>query len=66
MLFRSIQELKEAGKSNREIANEIGVSHTAINKLETSDKCQKLPTPPTHFESEEAPNVINLLWVGGF
>jgi DNA-binding XRE family transcriptional regulator len=44
-----IQELKEEGKSRREIANEIGVSHTAINKLETSDKCQKFPDPSPSY-----------------
>lgn len=43
---QKIQELKEAGKSNREIANEIGVSHTAVNRLATSDKCQKFPDSP--------------------
>ena len=43
---QKIQELKEEGKSSREIANEIGVSHTAINKLETSDTCPKLPDSP--------------------
>ena len=48
---QKIQELKEEGKSSREIANEIGVSHTAINKLETSDKCQKFPDPaPSYLE----------------
>jgi len=51
---QKIQELKEEGKSSREIANEIGVSHTAINKLETSDKCQKFPDPsPSYFEPDD-------------
>lgn len=43
---QKIREMKEEGKSSREIANEIGVSHTAINKLETSDTCPKLPDSP--------------------
>lgn len=51
---KKIYELKEEGKSRREIANEIGVSHTAINKLETSDKCQKFPDPtPSYLEPDD-------------
>ncbi len=52
---KKIYELKEEGKSSREIANEIGVSHTAINKLETSDTCPKLPDSPTpeYFEPDD-------------
>ena len=47
---QKIRKMKEEGKSSREIANEIGVSHTAINKLETSDTCPKLSTPsPSHI-----------------
>ncbi len=59
---QKIHELKEEGKSSREIANEIGVSHTAINKLETSDTCPKLSTPspsnvipsPVSFQKQES------------
>jgi len=43
--------LKEEGKTQREIAEEIGISEAAISKNLTSDKCQKLssssPTPTT-------------------
>jgi len=54
-----IQELKEEGKSRREIANEIGVSHTAINKLETSDKCQKFPdSTPSYLEPDDADEAL--------
>ena len=46
---QKIQELKEEGKTQREIAEEIGISEAAISKNLTSDKCQKLssssPTP---------------------
>ena len=59
---QKIREMKEEGKSSREIANEIGVSHTAINKLETSDTCPKLSTPspsniipsPVQFQKQES------------
>jgi len=48
---QKIQELKEEGKTQREIAEEIGISEAAISKNLTSDKCQKLssssPTPTT-------------------
>jgi transcriptional regulator with XRE-family HTH domain len=47
--------MKEEGKSSREIANEIGVSHTAINKLETSDTCPKLPDSPEPSNVVKAP-----------
>jgi len=61
-----IQELKEEGKSRREIANEIGVSHTAINKLETSDKCQKFPDPtPSYLEPDDPTEALPISEVLG-
>jgi len=43
-----IQELKEEGKSQREIAEEIGVDHKAVSyQLGKNDKCQISPGSPT-------------------
>ena len=54
-----IQELKEQGKTQREIASEIGISEAAISKNLTSDKCQKLNLDPApDFSSSESSNVI--------
>jgi len=54
---QKIQELKEQGKTQREIAEELGVSQQAVSKNTTSDKCQKLSTPdsptPTYFEPDD-------------
>ena len=48
--IQKIQELKEEGKTQREIAEEIGVSQSAVNQNIRNDKCQNLsnadsPTP---------------------
>ena len=39
-----IQELKEEGKTQREIAEEIGIAHTTVGRqLVQNDKCQSAP-----------------------
>ena len=43
---QKIQELKEQGKTQREIAEELGVSQQAVSKNTTSDTCPKLPDSP--------------------
>ena len=61
-----IHEMKEEGKTNTEIAKELEVEEGAIrHHIRKNDNCHIYDSTPTHFESEEAPNVINLLWVGG-
>ena len=59
---QKIQELKEEGKTQREIAEEIGISEAAISKNLTSDKCQKLssssPTPTTPSPSNVIPSPV--------
>ena len=64
---QKIHEMKEEGKTQREIAEEIGVSQSAVNQNIRNDKCQNLsnadsPTP-THFESDssdEAPSISEM------
>lgn len=50
---QKIQELKEEGKTQREIAEEIGISEAAISKNLTSDKCQKLSSTPSYLEPDD-------------
>ena len=58
---QKIQELKEQGKTQREIAEELGVSQQAVSKNTTSDTCPKLSTPspsniipsPVKFQKQE-------------
>lgn len=53
---QKIQELKEEGKSQREIAEEIGISEAAISKNLTSDICPKLSPDspsPTYLEPDD-------------
>ena len=47
-----IQELREQGKTQREIAEEIGIAHQAVDyQLAKNDKCQILPDPtPSYLE----------------
>ena len=56
--IQMIQELKEEGKTQREIAEEIGISEAAISKNLTSDICPKLspdsPTPKTLEPDDKA------------
>ncbi len=52
-----IRELKEQGKTQRKIAEEIGVSQSAVNQNIRNDKCQNLsnadsPTPE-YFEPDD-------------
>ena len=59
---QKIQELKEQGKTQREIAEELGVSQQAVSKNTTSDTCPKLSTPspsnvipsPVQFQKQES------------
>lgn len=50
-----IQELKEEGKTQREIAEEIGVDHKAVSyQLGKNDKCQISPdSTPEYFEPDD-------------
>ncbi len=60
--IQKIQELKEEGKTQREIAEEIGVSQSAVNQNIRSDKCQNLSTPdsptPTTLEPDDADEAL--------
>jgi len=49
---QKIQELKEEGKSQREIAEEIGIDRKAVSyQLGKNDKCQISPDPaPSYLE----------------
>jgi transcriptional regulator with XRE-family HTH domain len=56
---RKIQELKEQGKTQREIAQEIGISEAAISKSLTKENFPKLSSNPApDFSSSESSNVI--------
>jgi len=44
---QKIYELRDQGKTQREIASEIGVSEAAISKNLTSDTCPKLNSDPS-------------------
>ena len=50
-----IQELREQGKTQREIAEEIGIAHQAVDyQLAKNDKCQILPDPtPSYLEPDD-------------
>lgn len=52
---QKIQELKEEGKTQREIAEEIGVDHKAVSyQLGKNDKCQISPdSTPEYFEPDD-------------
>lgn len=50
-----IQELKEEGKTQREIAEEIGIDRKAVSyQLGKNDKCQISPDPaPSYLEPDD-------------
>jgi hypothetical protein len=58
---QKIQELKDEGKTQREIAEEIGVDHKAVSyQLGKKDTCPISPDPetPTTLEPDDADKAL--------
>lgn len=72
---QKIYELRDQGKTQREIAEEIGVSQSAVNQNIRNDKCQNLSDPspepsnvipsPVQFQKQESINDYDDEGVGG-
>ena len=59
---QKIYELRDQGKTQREIAEEIGVSQSAVNQNIRNDKCQNLSDPsPSYLEPDDPIEALPIL-----
>ncbi len=60
---QKIQELKEEGKSQREIAEEVGVHEATVSRNLQNDKCQSASSDstPSYLEPDDPTEALPIL-----
>ena len=61
--IQKIQELKEEGKTQREIAEQVGVHEATISRNLQNDKCQNASSdsPPSYLEPDDPTEALPIL-----